>query len=72
MFPDCHGKIKSNFTIIYPKQNCRMTILHKNLRRKSIWKRRKKKKKKEWLGTRGKVSSDSDDRLDIIIKCDNV
>ena len=31
-----------------------------------------KKKKKEWLGTRGKVSSDSDDRLDIIIKCDNV
>lgn len=31
-----------------------------------------KKKKKEWSGTRGKVSSDSDDRLDVIIKCDNV
>ena len=71
MFSDCHGKITSNFTIIYPKKKiCRMTILHKNLRRKSSLK--KKKKKKEWSGTRGKVSSDSDDRHDVIIKCDNV
>ena len=68
MFSDCHRKITSNFTIIYPKKKIVEWLYCIRISgEKVLW-----KKKKEWSGTRGKVSSDSDDRLDVIIKCDNV